>query len=161
MAEYVIERVSQEEPREWGEGEKKTYYIKVMLKGHDRPVSIGKKSPDALKVGDVVHGTITETQYDTDKFTADKPAFGGKNFQPKDEAAIKAMWSIGQAVATGLKDPSDIEALANDLFAMVDRVKAQNPAKTAENAPQKREWDALGKEPDPEMPPDFLAQDDF
>lgn len=103
MAEYKITKVSQEEPREWGEGTNKTYYIKVMLDGHERPVSIGKKKPDALKVGDTVYGTITETQYETDKFTADKMqgVFSKPSFQPREDhhEAIKAQFAIKAAIA--------------------------------------------------------------
>lgn len=53
-----------------------------------------------------------------------KPAY-----KPKDEKAIQAMWSIGQAVqlvvATKPKDIlGTVEAHAQELFLMVDRVKA-------------------------------------
>jgi hypothetical protein len=49
-------------------------------------------------------------------------------FKPKDEAAIKAMWSISQAIAwLAATDKTvsfeDMEPLARNLFAMVDRVK--------------------------------------
>jgi len=47
------------------------------------------------------------------------------SYVPKDEAAIKAMWAIGQSV-NALSDKSDlqlIEDYAKELFAMVDRVK--------------------------------------
>lgn len=52
---------------------------------------------------------------------------GGSNYQPKDEKAIKAMWAIGQAVQL-IPDKTkielaDIEANAQQLFEMVDRVK--------------------------------------
>lgn len=58
---------------------------------------------------------------------------GGKPaYQPKDEKAIKAMWAIGQAITwlngTPREDSESIgliEALANDLFNMVDKVKNQ------------------------------------
>lgn len=73
--QYTITKISSEQPREWGEGANKTYYIKVMLSGHNKAVSVGKKSPDALKVGDTVDGTITETQYDTDRFTQEKKQY--------------------------------------------------------------------------------------
>ncbi len=75
------------------------------------------------------------------------------SYQPKDEAAIKAMFAIKTAVmwlTDSTPDPNDvgvIEPLAKDIFAMVDRVKA------SENAPQ------VPAEPAPEMPEDFLKDD--
>ncbi len=54
-------------------------------------------------------------------------------YQPKDEAAIKAMWAIGQAVALfnnsypqgggQVPAPDEVEYRAVDFFHMVDRVK--------------------------------------
>lgn len=131
MAEYKIARISTEQPREHFSEKfnSTTYYIKVMVEGHDRPVSVGKKSPDALKVGDTIYGEIVPTQYDTDNFkpeTKPNPAF-----QKRDDSAIKAQWAIGQAVSlfTSGKDEaiSDIEKNAKDFYVMVDRVKAQPP----------------------------------
>jgi hypothetical protein len=57
------------------------------------------------------------------------------NYQPKDEAAIKAMWAIGQAVSAlkvpdAALDPQDVQAYATTLFAMVDKVKASGNADT-------------------------------
>lgn len=59
-------------------------------------------------------------------------------YVPKDEKAIKAMWSIGQAVAAhngneslDVADLPSVEAYAVELFAMVDRVKgAEESGKT-------------------------------
>jgi hypothetical protein len=55
----------------------------------------------------------------------------GSKYQPKDEKAIQAMWAIGQATVlhgqmqTGTKTELDfIETNAQELFLMVDRVKA-------------------------------------
>lgn len=63
---------------------------------------------------------------------------GKSNYVPRDDAAIKAMWAIGQAVATyqptvAANGPSgmhiaDIELYAIDLFNMVDRVKTGKAA---------------------------------
>lgn len=53
---------------------------------------------------------------------------GGSGYTPRDDSHIKAQWAIGQAVSTLAKDGElDLElteALAKDLFAMVDRVKS-------------------------------------
>lgn len=144
MAEYKVARVSDEEPREHFNEQYKTttYYIKVMLEGHARPVTIGKKSRDALKIGDTVNGTILPTEYDTDNFKSEfnKAGSPGQAFTPKDTAEIKAQWAIGQAVATeynlyGIEfektgkasfGVDSIESRARQYFAMVDRVKDNN-----------------------------------
>lgn len=75
--EYTITRISSEDPRQWTGEHGTVYYIKVMLDGHNKPVSIGKKDPNALKVGETVFGDIIPTEYAEDKF---KPAsnFGGQ-----------------------------------------------------------------------------------
>jgi hypothetical protein len=60
----------------------------------------------------------------------------GSTYQPKDEAAIKAMFAIKTAVqaygpnTAGVYDDyfADLETYATKLFAMVDRVKAGTPA---------------------------------
>jgi hypothetical protein len=79
MAEYKITQVSAQPPREWVGPKGTVYYIKVRLEGHAKPVSIGKKSPDALHVGDTVYGTITEDgMHDEDKFKSEQnPNYGG------------------------------------------------------------------------------------
>lgn len=127
---YKITRVSSQPPREHYSQKynSTTYYIKVMLEGHDRPVSIGKRAPDALKVGDTVYGTILPTAYDADNFKLE----GNKPFAPsKDTGEIKAEWAIGQAVTlfmpqmTAQNRPyfGEIEEYAKELFLMVERVK--------------------------------------
>lgn len=127
MATYTVQRVSSEEPRQYYSEKYNTttYYIKVMLEGHAKPVSIGKKTANALKQGDTVNGTIVPTEFDTDNFKAES-----KTFTPvagRDQEGIKAQWAIGQAVQlfTSGKDNaiSDIEKNAKDFFGMVERVK--------------------------------------
>jgi hypothetical protein len=106
MATYKVTKVSQQEPRVWDNPKGgKIFYIKCMLEGHDRPVSIGKKSPDAIKVGDTVSGTITsDPSHEEDKFKADPPAFtpgggGGKsNYTPPNEHAIAKSVALKAAV---------------------------------------------------------------
>lgn len=134
MQEYKVEKVSQQEPKKW-EGQNGTvYYIKTKLEGHEKPVSIGKKTPDALKAGDTVYGEIIETDYIEDKFKAGKKPFtpnGGYN-DPDKQAQIKAQWAIGQAVQIEIAlytankniDSKRIEETAGSLYSMVDRVKA-------------------------------------
>ncbi len=133
MAEYKVVKVSEQPPKEYESPNGLIYYIKVMVDGHDKPITVGKKTPDAIKTGDVLTGTITPTEYSEDKFKSEKPFNAGFKGQPKDEAAIKAMWSISQAVAlhtavtsNGGEEAQSIEATAKELFAMVDRVKVSD-----------------------------------
>lgn len=131
MAEYKIEAVS-DKTREFESKYGKFISYKLKLGGEDEVVELVKKwdSP-APKKGEVLTGTIdTSGEYGA-KFKVERPAFGGgrSGYQPKDEAAIKAMWSIGQAIAFSATQKTalgieELEAVATDLYAMVDRVKA-------------------------------------
>lgn len=128
MAEYKICKISSDAPREHynQQYDNTTYYIKVMLDNHPKPVSVGKKSADALKVGDVLSGTILPTEYDTDNFKSDPKTFTKGPF--RDQSEIKAQWAIGQAVNLFIsgKDLAigGIEETAKNFFAMIDRVKS-------------------------------------
>lgn len=52
-----------------------------------------------------------------------------KEWQPRDDDAIRAQWAIGQAVSVYKDKLDEVEALAKSLFKMVDRVKSSEPAK--------------------------------
>lgn len=131
MADYKVLKVSSQEPKTYDGPNGTVFYIKCMLDGHDKPVSIGKKSPNAIKEGDTVSGEITATQYETDKFTAEKKAFTpGFTKEPRDNDRIVAQWAIGQATTFVLAYnqstmPAEhlIEEWANKYYAMVERVK--------------------------------------
>lgn len=107
MSEYKITAIDDNPPREWDGPNGKVYYISVGLEGHDKPVSIGKKSPDALKVGDTVHGTIIPTDYLTDKWKGEAPQGISSSTQgpvtvstPKTldyEPSTNTRWAIGMA----------------------------------------------------------------
>lgn len=153
MAEYTIEKISQDEPRQYDGQNGTVYYIKVKLSGHDKAVSIGKKSPDALKVGDKVNGTVTETQYDADKFTADKQAFGGGQSKPSFSQSPEQQENIARSVA--LKAAVDIagtssahslgaELLVDAVLQTAETFLAWLTQKPTEEKPT-REWDKLGK----------------
>lgn len=80
------------------------------------------------------------------------------SYVPKDDKAIKAMFAIKAACVITPTPPTEtplasymanIEAHAQELFLMVDRVKA------SEDAPE-----AFVGEPAPEMPADFLKKED-
>lgn len=159
MSEYKIVQVSEQPPREYYNEKfnSTTYYIKVKLEGHDRPVSIGKRSPDALKAGDTVYGNIVPSdpsKFETDNFKAERPqeGSGGRNYQPRDDMAIRAQWAIGQSVGMqGLVKIENIEAMAKELFAMVDRVKNSAPI-TPESVQQVFKPDKVVKDFDEEAP---------
>jgi hypothetical protein len=84
-----------------------------MLEGHQKAVSIGKKSPDAIKEGDTVHGTITETQYDADKFKSESPGYSGNKGggkQPMDSTTMYVSYAKDVLVAMiDTKKPFTIE----------------------------------------------------
>lgn len=76
--EYKITKVSEQPPKEW-QGEFGTvYYHKVMLDGHNKPVTIGTKSNQPPQVGETVYGDIQTSDYPEDKFKkANKFGAGG------------------------------------------------------------------------------------
>ena len=80
MSNYKVLKVSSQEPRKWHNDKfnSDTFYIKCMLEGHDRPVEIGKRSPDAIKEGDIVSGTIQDKpDFEADGFKAESKFGGG------------------------------------------------------------------------------------
>lgn len=81
--EYKVTKVSQEQPREYTGQYGTVYYIKAMVEGHNKPISVGKKDPHGLKVGDVLYGDIKTSDYPEDSFkAAQKPQFGGGGVSP-------------------------------------------------------------------------------
>lgn len=127
-------------PRDWtGQNGSFTDYKVLFNETGQTVVTVTRKAGGiAPKVGDVLEGTIDMSGKFGPKFKQDyqagnsfKPG-GGFKSAPKDEAAIKAMWAISQAVASlkladaGL-DPADVEEQAKAFFAMVDRVKTGVP----------------------------------
>lgn len=100
--EYKITKVSDQPPRTWDGPNGTVYYVKVSLDGHDKPVEIGKKNPDALSVGMTVNGTIKPTDYPADSFKAESTFGGGggggfsKN-SPATNASIEWQNSLSNA----------------------------------------------------------------
>jgi hypothetical protein len=138
MADFRVTRVSAKEPRSWSFKDSKTgaaipmETYNVMVEGESEPVEVNRKPGDKPAVGEVLTGSLETTEYGK-RFKKERKPFTPGSFQPKDEAAIKAMWSIGQAVTFVGFHPdeamiTDIEPLARDLFAMVDRVKTGEPS---------------------------------
>jgi hypothetical protein len=115
--------------------EMQTYAL--ALEGVSEPVQMNKKLPVKVepKVGDEVIGTLEEQERNgsvyyklTIDFNAMKQQTGGYKGQPRDDAAIKAQWAVGQSVQIGMTNNSltmpEIEARAIELFHMTERVKA-------------------------------------
>lgn len=124
---YIITEISRQKPKPWND----IFYVNVKVKEHDKPISVGKKDPTTLRVGDTLHGTITPTDLPSDRFKAEQPTEQEKpsegSYWAEKDKAIRAQWAIGQAVqlniATGKMDSGKIEEHAKALFSMVDRVK--------------------------------------
>lgn len=140
MADFKIARVSGKAPRAWsfkGQGgvdvPMETYT--VMVEDESDPVEVNRKPGDKPAVGEVLTGRLENTDYGKRFKKERKPFTPGTS--PKDEAAIRAMWSLSQAIAFLAFHPNeatlnDIEPLAKDLFSMVDRVKTGEPSGLAQ-----------------------------
>lgn len=122
--EYKITKVSTQEPRKWDGPKGTVYYINVMLEGHQRPVSIGKKAPDALKPGDTVYGDIEPTSYAADKFKSQQnPGQGNfqKGKQPMDPTTMYVSYAkdlLVEVVKTS-KDATEYEQKLKVLIELI------------------------------------------
>lgn len=154
---YKITKVSDDEPKVWGEGERKTYYIKVMLEGHEKPVTIGKKKPGALSVGMTVEGDIIPTEYAEDKFKASTGSFGGGGGKTHDPDSMYRCNALNNAVAwcAAVKkgDTEDVVKVADDFLTWL---KGENKGYEA----AKKTAEALKPEPKPEAEPMPVYQDE-
>jgi hypothetical protein len=125
MSEYKVTKVSEQEPKKFDGQYGTTYYIKVMLDGHTKPVEIGKKTPDAIKVGDVLTGTVIPTEYQTDKFKAERPGFtsGAKRVEDpaKQDSIIRqsSMKAAIDLVVSGKIELGDLYTRADSIVAWV------------------------------------------
>jgi len=122
------------------------YWCSMSLKGVGEPVSIAVKDPTQFEAGMTLYGSIEtkESRAGKDylKFKREKKeevASTGEpakaSWQPRDDDRIVAQWAIGQANAYVCSekfrvedhDPiEDIESIAKDFYAMVERVKSPN-----------------------------------
>lgn len=136
MTQYTIAKISQIKPRSWSFADKRTgadvqmETYKVMVEGEDDPIDINRKPGNAPTVGEVLAGTLEDTDFGK-KFKPER-----KPFTPgagRDQAEIKAQWAIGTAVRLLKADGSDIaqdaiERWGRTLFEMVGRVKTGTPS---------------------------------
>lgn len=129
MADYTIKQVS-EKSNPWENPKGGTiYYKNVLLEGHPKPVSIGKKSPDALKVGDTVSGQIIEDSGPSDKFKAEyvpnqgAVRSGGYTKSPADQDSIVRQSALKSAVAAMQlgSDPEEVTKVAEVFYAWLSK----------------------------------------
>ena len=104
MAEYKVIRVSEKPSNAWNGPNGTIYYQNYMLEGHTKPVSIGKKQPDTIKVGDVLNGNIIQDSGPNDKFKAEfvqgAPKPGGYAKSPVDQDSIVRQSALKSSVAS-------------------------------------------------------------
>lgn len=108
-------------------------WLTVAFKGISEPVRWVVKDPSKLEVGKTYQGEIKEQMSKNNKpyqrFYRAKPEDQPqkKEWQPRDDASIRAQFAIKAAIQFHGQDASmtDIEATARTLFDMVDRVKAR------------------------------------
>ena len=129
---YKVIKVSEQEPKKYEGQYGTTYYIKVMLEGHTKPVEIGKKTPDAIKVGDELYGEVIPTEYQTDKFKAEKKPFtpGVKQEDPAKQDSIIRQSSMKAAidlVVSGKIELSNLYVQADEIVAWVKGERTEKP----------------------------------
>lgn len=116
----------------------------MVLGGITEPVRIVVKDPNSIKEGMTLYGRVTEQTSKAGKTylrfkREQRPegqnhggqySGGKREYQPRDDAAIRAQWAIGQAVQieiaakkSGAIELDKILEYATDFYVMVDRVK--------------------------------------
>jgi hypothetical protein len=114
------------------------FWCNVALRGLSEPVMIVVKDPTKYKDGDKIYGRITQETSKAGKSyqrfrreprpDENTPSHGSRSYTPRDDAAIRAQFSIKTAVEL-LKTPEanvaedTIEHWAKVFYKMVDRVK--------------------------------------
>lgn len=115
MAEYTIEKIG--DVREWKNpmNGATIYYINVTLEGHDKEVSIGKKSADALSIGEVVNGEIIPTDYGQDKWKhAQETQHLFKGPKAADNKYLKDITDLPARFIQSLLPYYDVQSLAKN-----------------------------------------------
>lgn len=151
---YKVIQISPEQPRKWDGPHGAVYYIDVMLEGHAKPVSIGKKSPDALKAGATVYGDIEESDFVADKFKAAKEFNQTGTTASESVDTQESIWrsvALNNATAlqaarvsnntdnTATNDAHYVLEIAEILYAWL----AQKPSEQ----PKKADWPAVQQSP--------------
>lgn len=132
MPQFDIVTKSSKEIWKTPDGQRVLYEVVFEYNGKQVQSKTWSKAVAALGFSGTVETYEKEGKNGVETFIKQPQKAGDKAYQPKDEAAIKAMWAIGQAIAWLSADQGkaetaisvgDIEPLAKDLFAMVERVK--------------------------------------
>jgi hypothetical protein len=157
------------------------YWCDAAFEGVGEPVKMVVKDPMKFTNGMTVYGYIRgmsskagkpyQRFYRVQKEEAPAPQQASQktgSYQPRDDMAIRAQWAIGQAVQlqNGIlaAEPSTqfkvdwLETEAKNFFAMVDRVKAGEPASTADMSQD--EFNSLVQNGPWENVPDSVYGDD-
>lgn len=71
--EYTVTKLMNDIPKLWKGPHGDVYYHSVTVAEHDKPLSVGKKEANSVKVGDTIWGDIIETDYLEDKFKPSPP----------------------------------------------------------------------------------------
>lgn len=87
--EYKIKSIFPDDPKKWKGPHGTIYYREVLVEGHDKPLSVGKKDPNALKEGDTIFGDIIESDYISDKFKPSSPPESVDNSETAQKPAYK------------------------------------------------------------------------
>ena len=144
-------------------GPMKSYKLKLQELG-DQTVELAQKAETpAPTAGQVLDGTVDMSGSHGPQFKKSfKPRAGGGGGRGRDSDEIKAEWAINAAITwlteTDMANANleDVQPLASDFYAMVDRVKGSS-SKPA-TAPQNASEDDFGEPPDDfdqSMPEDF------
>ncbi len=112
----------------------------MAIQGFGEPVRIVVKDPLSVKEGDTLYGEIKEMTskagkpynrfYREQREDAQQQNFGTKKeWQPRDDAAIKAQFAIKAAIAYQPAGApiKDVEEAAKSFYEMVNRVKGVSP----------------------------------
>jgi hypothetical protein len=146
MPEYTVISLMNDKPKLWKGPHGDVWYHGVNVEGWDKPISVGKKEANSIKVGDTIYGDIIETDYIEDKF---KPS--QKPDEPSEPSGSVVIHSTPKADNRYLRDvtaipldvyrvranidglPSNeteravffenVMADANELLALIDKVR--------------------------------------
>ena len=171
MPEYTVKSLLRDEPKAWKGPAGTIYYHSVMVEEHPKALSVGKKEPNSIKVGDKIYGDITETDYMEDKFKAaqrpqSSPSSDNQYLKDLSDLPLRVyMASVGlfdtQALVKGGTYYTEfveyIQNISNELLSMAENIRkgeVKDPTKVAKTVFKE-------KEPLPEMPPEDLGNDDY
>jgi hypothetical protein len=169
MPEYKVTSLVNDTPKEWNGPHGVIYYHSVNVEGHPKAISVGKKEPNTIKVGDTIYGDINPTDYLEDKFKASPPPQGAAGSFSKTDGSqyLKDLSDLPLRVYTSSVGLFDTQALvkggqyytefvtyiqniSNDLLLMAESIRSDDHLATAKKVLKEE------KEPLP-LPPEDLG----